>query len=356
MHGREDLHRHLARILTDELRVHLENAAELALEVIRRDMGEVEVNAALIVDAESHVDADLEDRTRCNVARDEVAVCRIHLLEEVPGLAVLVRPDASALTAAGLGHQTVLIRSRNRRRMNLNELRVADMCALLIGGGNRRAVADRRCRAAAEHLAGAARSEHDHVSRECLDLIRVHVLCNNAADDAVLVLDRTDVFPELILRDLALDLPTTHLLIQCVEELLAGRRASKHGALVLLSAEVAQIQHALSRTRKRNAHAVKHLDQLRCCLNHALNGELVSEEVAAVDRIVKVLVDTVMLALGVHAGVHAALCAERMRTLHRAIGKEVDRTAALTDLHRREKTRQTAADDDNLILWYFSHS
>ena len=136
MYGREDLHRHLARILTDELRVHLENAAKLALEVIRRDMGEVEVNAALIVDAEPHVDADLEDCTRCDVARDEVAVCRIHLLEEIPGLAVLVRPDASALTAAGLGHQTVLIRSRNRRRMNLNELRVADMCTLLIGGGN----------------------------------------------------------------------------------------------------------------------------------------------------------------------------------------------------------------------------
>ena len=87
MDRREDLHRDLARILAHEVAVHLEDAAELALEVISRDVREVEVDAVRVVHTEAHVDDDLVDGTRCNVTRYEVAVCGVHILEEVPSSA-----------------------------------------------------------------------------------------------------------------------------------------------------------------------------------------------------------------------------------------------------------------------------
>ena len=104
------------------------------LEVVRRDVREVEVDTAVVVDTEPHVHADLEDRTGGNVTRNEVAICGVHLLKEVPGLAVLVRPDASALTATCLGHETVLVRAGDCGRMDLDELGVADVRALLVCG------------------------------------------------------------------------------------------------------------------------------------------------------------------------------------------------------------------------------
>ena len=351
--GREDLHRHLARIFSDEVHVDFEDTAELALQVVRIDMREVEVDAVLAVDAQTHVHADLEDSARGDVTRHEVAVCRIHVLKEVPGLAVAIDPDASAFTAARLAHQTVLVGTRNRRRMNLDELGVADVCALLIDSGNSRAVADRRSRAATEHLAGAARREDNDVGGERLDLHRVHVLRDDAAADAVLVLDDADEFPELILLDAALDFPTANLLVERIEELLTRRRAGETGALVLLTAEVAKVEVAFRRAREGNAHAVEHLDELRRRLDHALDRDLVSEEVAAVDRIIEVLVNAVMLALRVHAGIDAALRTQRVGALHGAVGKQVDFAAELTDLDGRHETRETAAYNNDFFL--FSH-
>ena len=237
--------------------------------------------------------------------------------------------------------------------MDLDELRVADVCALLVDSGNSRAVADRRSRAASEHLAGAARREDDDIGGERLDLHRVHVLRDDAAADAVLVFDDADEFPELVLLDAALDFPAANLLVERVEKLLPRRRAGEAGALVLLSAEVAEVEVAFWRARKGNAHAVEHLDELRSCLDHALDRDLVREEVAAVDRIIEMLINAVMLALRVHAGVDAALRAQRMGALDRAVGKQVDFAAELTDLDGRHETRETAAYNNDFLL--FSH-
>ena len=240
--------------------------------------------------------------------------------------------------------------------MDLEELRVAELCALLVNGGNRGAVADRGSRAAAIDLARAARCEDDDVSRERDDLHGVHVLCDDAAADAVLVLDDADEFPELILLDAALDFPAADLLVESIEELLARRGARKARALVLLAAEVAEVEDAFCRARERHAHAVEHLDELRSCFDHALDSELVREEVAAVDRVIEMLVDGVMLALRVHAGIDAALGAEGMRTLDRAIGEQVYLAAAFADFQRRHEAGQAATDDDDLIFWFVSHS
>ena len=218
--------------------------------------------------------------------------------------------------------------------MDLEELRIAEFSTLLVNGRNSRAVADRGSRAAAVYLARATRSEDDNISRERNDLIGVHVLGNDTTADTVFVLDDLDEFPELVLLDAALDFPATDLLIKSIEELLTRRGTGKHRALVLLAAEVTEIQHTFCRTRERHAHAVEHLDELRSCLDHAFDCELVSEEVAAVNRIIEMLIDGIMLTLRIHAGIDAALGTERMGTLYRAIGKEVYFSAALADLQR----------------------
>src|SRR5690606_3836633 len=115
-----------------ELLIDLDNAAELDVQLLRILMGQAEIDHVLAVDAELHIDADREDLARGDIPRYEVAVRRIFLLEEVPRLAVLVRPDASALAARRFGHQAQLVVARDRRRMNLDELAVRIVDALLI--------------------------------------------------------------------------------------------------------------------------------------------------------------------------------------------------------------------------------
>ena len=282
MDGREDFHRHFTRILTYEVIVHFEDAAQFAFEVISRNMGQVEVYAVRVGHAEAHVHNNLVDCAGCNVTRYEVAVCRIHIFEEVPAfffarLGVLaIYPDTAAFTTAGFGHQAVLIGTRNSRRMNLQEFGVTDFCALLVNSGYGRTIADGGSRAAAIYLTGAAGSKDYHISGESHDFVGVHVLRNDTTANAVFILDDFDEFPEFIFLDAALNFPAANLLVESIEELLTRGGAGKYGTLVLLAAEVTEVKHTFRRTRERHAHAVKHLDQLRSCFNHALNSQLVS--------------------------------------------------------------------------------
>ena len=116
---------------------------------------------------------------------------------------------------------------------------------------------------------------------------------------------------------------------------------------MLLPAEIPKIQNALRRACERHAHAIQHFDDLRRGLDHALHGHLVRQEVATVHRIVEMLVDAVMLALRVHAGVDAALGAEGVGALHRAVGKQIHLAAGLADLDRSKEPGDAAADDDD---------
>ena len=66
------------------------------------------------------------------------------------------------------------------------------------------------------------------------------------------------------------------------------------------------------------------------------------------------LVNRVMLALEIHAGIDAALGAQGMGTLHRAIREEVNLAAALKDFQSSHKAGQAAAHDDN-FYFFVSH-
>jgi hypothetical protein len=100
----------VTRIVAHEHFIDLENRSQLSVECFRRDVSQVEEDLVLAADTLSF-DTYLEDFTSSNVTRDEVAVGRILLLEEVetlffrnrrrlPGISLMSRhPNASTFTS-----------------------------------------------------------------------------------------------------------------------------------------------------------------------------------------------------------------------------------------------------------------
>ncbi len=82
-------------------------------------------------------------------------------------------------------------------------------------------------------------------------------------------------------------------------------------------------------------------------LAHGFDGGLVGEEVAAVDGVVEVLVGGVAFALQILGGVDAALGADRVGTLDRDDGKQVDGAAGFGDLDDRGEAGQASANHDD---------
>ena len=127
VHAGEDLHGHFARVVADKFLVDLENAFELAVERLAIDVGEVEIDHGLPVDAEIVLVYHLVNGARGHVAGDEVAVLWVPLFKEVPALgfgdllegavvAGLARhPDAAAFAARRLGHQAQLVFAGNAK-------------------------------------------------------------------------------------------------------------------------------------------------------------------------------------------------------------------------------------------------
>ena len=132
-------------------------------------MRKVKVDLVFAIDAEPLIDADVVDLAGRDVTRDEIAIIWIFLFEEVPRLAVFVNPDAAAFTAASFGHQAVLVSTGDSRRVNLDELWIADARPLLIDSSDGRAVADGGRRAETKDLPRAAGGENHTVFTECID-------------------------------------------------------------------------------------------------------------------------------------------------------------------------------------------
>ena len=159
VHAGEDLHRRVARIVADKLLVDLENAFELAVEDLAVDVGQVEIDHRLAVDAEVVLVDHLVNGAGGDVARHQVAVLRIPLFQEVPALGfgdalgsrlspgVSRNPDAAAFAARRLRHQAQLVFARNGCGVHLDELAVGVVRALLIQRRLRRAGADHGIRA-----------------------------------------------------------------------------------------------------------------------------------------------------------------------------------------------------------------
>ena len=159
----------------------------------RRNVRQVEVHAQpIFLDAQSFVHADVEDLSRGDIARHQVAVLRIALFQEVValvlgnllGLAGVLRlarhPHPAAFAASAFAHQSELVGAGNGGRMDLDELGVAVFRAGLEGAAGGAAGADHRHRRAAVNQSAAARGDDHRVGREGADLHRDQVLADNA--------------------------------------------------------------------------------------------------------------------------------------------------------------------------------
>ena len=213
------------------------------------------------------------------------------------------------------------------------------------------AVAGHAHRAAAVDQSAAAAGDDDGVGREAANLHRDEILGDGAAAAAGVVEDRGQEVPAFVHRDQPAHVPAADLLVERVEQLLAGGRAGEGGPFEERAAEAALVAEAFLRAIEGDAEAVHQVDDLRAVVDHLLDGRLVLEEVAAVDGVVEVEPLAVALLAGeVVDRVDAALGADAVGALHGREAHQVDGDAELGELHRRGEPREPAANHQYTLL------
>ena len=200
-------------------------------------------------------------------------------------------------------------------------------------------------------MAPIAAGRHDHrFGREGVHLHAAQVHGADAAADALVVDDAGEELPGFVLGNFAFGLVAPHLLVERIEQLLAGGSAGKSGAVVERAAEAAKVEQPFRSAVEGNAHAVEQVDDSGGHVAHALDRRLVGQEVATVNGVVEVLPGGVALALQVLGGVDAALGANRVRPLDRNDGEEVNVTSHLGNFDGGRKSCQPATHNDDLRM------
>src|SRR5690606_7693702 len=133
------------------------------------------------------------------------------------------------------------------------------------------------------------RSDYNRIGGKRPDFHRKEVLANATAANAVVVQDWPKEIPKFVLGDFAGRRPTPHLLVKRIQDLLACRSAREGRAFVQGAAEPPAIEKTFDRAVKRDAQSVQKVNHLGRPIRHFLDGRLVGQEVAAVNRVVKVL-------------------------------------------------------------------
>jgi hypothetical protein len=175
--------------------------------------------------------------------------------------------------------------------MDLDELAVGVEGALLVERGLGGAGADDGVGGLAEDGSVAAGADDDGVGGEGAGLHAAEVHGADAAADAFGVEDGGEELPAFVLGDFAFGLVAADLLVEGVEELLAGGGSGEGGAVEEGAAEAAEVEEAFGGAVEGDAHAVEEVDDGGALVAHGLDGGLVGEEVAAVDGVVEVLED-----------------------------------------------------------------
>ena len=189
-------------------------------------------------------------------------------------------------------------------------------------------------------------ADHQGVGREGADLHRHQVLAHAAAAAARLVDHRAEKIPVLVLADVPGDFPAADLLVQGVDQLLAGRGPGEGRPLVERAAEAALVAKALGRAVEGHAQPVHEVDDLGGPVGQFLDRRLVLQEVAAVDGVVEVLPFAVaQLPRQVVDAVDAALGADAMRAFHRQEAHDAHVAFQLGQLDGGGHSGQSAADD-----------
>ena len=231
--------------------------------------------------------------------------------------------------------------------MDLNELSVSVVSALLIERGLRRSGADNGIGGLAEDGAAAAGGDDDGVGGEGADFHSAEVHGADAARDAASVEHGGKKLPVLVLIYFAFGLVAADLLVESVEKLLAGGGSGEGGAVVKSASEAAEIEQAFGRAIERDSHAVEQIDDAGSGFTHGLDGRLVGEEISTVDGVIEMLVGGVTFAFEVLGGIDSALSADGMRALDRDDGEQVDLAAHLSDLDDGGEASEASADYDD---------
>src|SRR5581483_564188 len=197
--------------------------------------------------------------------------------------------------------------SRNRSGMDLDELTVGVEGSLLVKGGLRRSRADHRVRGLAEDGADTPGRDDDRVSRKSTYFHGAEIHGADSAAGAVGVEHHGEEFPMFVLQDLAVRFMTAHLLVEGIQQLLTGGCPGKRRPVVQRSSKAAKIEQALRSTVKGDAHPVKQINDAGRGIAHFLHRRLIREEVAPVNRIVKMLPRGVAFAFQVLGGIDTAL-------------------------------------------------
>ena len=147
----------------------------------------------------------------------------------------------------------------------------------------------------------------------------------------------------LVLLDLAFRFIAPHLFVQSIEKLLAGSGAGERCTVVERPAKTAEVEQPFGSAVEGHPHAVEQVNDARSGIAHRFHGGLVGEEIAAINRVVKVLPGRVAFALEVLGSIDATLRADRVRALYRHNRKQVHLPAHLGDLDNRGQARQSSA-------------
>jgi len=203
------------------------------------DVREFEIYHRFAIDAKVVFVDNFENCAGGHVARHEVAVLGVALLEEVealgggdlvgvPGVALLLgHPDPAALAAHRLAHQAQLVLAGDRGGVDLDEFAVGVVGALLVESGLGRAGADDGVGGLAEDGSVAACTHNDRVCWERPGVHGAEVHGGDAAAGAFAVEDCGEELPAFVLGYFAFGLVAADLFVEGVEELLACRCSRK---------------------------------------------------------------------------------------------------------------------------------
>src|SRR5271157_3216840 len=162
--------------------------------------------------------------------------------------------------------------------------------------------------------------------------------------------DAGEELPRFVLGDFAFGFVASHLLVERVEQLLAGGGAGKGSAVVEGAAEAPEVEQSLGSAVEGNTHAVEQVNDTGGHVAHDFCRRLVGKEVAAIDGVVEVLPGGVAFALQVLRGIDAALRADRVRPLDRNDGEKVNVTSHLGNFDGGRKPCQSATHNDDLRI------
>ena len=330
MHGREDAHRLLVRILAGDVLIHVEQVAiagaDLGLAKALNRGGEVEVDTKALAidhlaDAAAFV-ADFLGGTGGDIARGEVAVARILTFEEIiagvfgdfggglGGVGLVFRHPNAAVVAERLRHQgelgLVFAVHRDAGRMNLRVAGIGETGAAAVGAERRGDIATLRVGGEVEHVAVAAGADHDDVGGPGFDGTRDKV----ARDDTLgLTIDEDEI--EHLMARVHLHRAETDLAgergVGADEELLTSLAAGVEGARDLGAAEGAVGEEAPVFTGERHALRDALVDDVRRDLGETVDVGFAGTVVATLDRVLEKAAHAVAVVLVVLRGVDATL-------------------------------------------------